>query len=152
MKRIFATIWIGAAFITCAAVVHLSANFDPPVAPTTREGVKVTVNYKGRGEVDATHRLWIWLFNTPDIGPNAIPIAEQSLEKNGATAAFLDVTAQKVWIAVAYDEKGGFAGSAPPPPGSPVTIYGIETGAPVAVTPGTQGEVSVTFDDSQRMQ
>lgn len=109
------------------------------------------MKYTGKGDVDATHKLWIWLFDTPDIGPGAIPIAEQSLDKNGATAAFSDVTAKTVWIAVAYDQNGGFTGSAPPPSGSPVILYGVESGAPAGVTPGEKGEVTVTFDDSQRM-
>lgn len=150
-KRTRANVLIGLTLVACAAAAHLSASAAPTGAPATGEGVKVTVKYTGKGEVDASHRLWIWLFDTPDIGPGAIPILEMSLDKNGGTAAFPDVAAQKMWIAVAYDEKGGFTGSAPPPSGSPVTLYGISNGAPAPVTPGAQGEVTVTFDDSQRM-
>ena len=28
--------------------------------------VKVTLNYKGKGTVDGSHRVWVWLFATPD--------------------------------------------------------------------------------------
>ncbi len=149
--RTRATVGIGLTLVACAAVAHLSASTAPTGATAAAEGVKVTVKYTGKGEVDASHRLWIWLFDTPDIGPGAIPVAELSLDKNGETAAFADVAAQKVWIAIAYDEKGGFTGSAPPPSGSPVTLYGIDTGAPAPVTPGAEAVVTVTFDDSQRM-
>ena len=31
--------------------------------------VKVTLNYKGKGTVDGSHRVWVWLFTSPDIGP-----------------------------------------------------------------------------------
>ena len=78
-------------------------------------------------------------------------MAELSLEENGSAATFRGLSAQKVWIAVAYDEKGGFSGSAPPPSGSPVTLYGAESGAPAPATPGADAAVSITFDDSQRM-
>jgi hypothetical protein len=123
----------------------------PAAAP---EGVNVTVKYGGKGAVDANHRLWVWLFTSPDIGPGSIPIAEQSLEKNGATAAFGNVGAKEVFIAIAYDEQGGFLGSAPPPVGSPVQFYGAKgpEGKPVPVIPGAKGSVTVTLTDAQRMQ
>jgi hypothetical protein len=114
-------------------------------------GVKVTVKYTGKGTVDASHRIWVWLFDTPDIGPGAMPIGELSIDTNGGTADFTSVAAGKVWIAIAYDEKGGFGGMAPPPAGSPVTLY-MENGAPGWVAPGVEAAVTVTFDDSMRMQ
>jgi len=124
-----------------------------PLAARTRLSagdVKVTVKYAGKGTVDSNHRLWIWLFDTPDISAGGIPIAEMSLDANGTSATFANVAQEKVWIAVAFDEHGGFAGSAPPPSGSPVTLY-VEKGAPASVTPGPDTAVSVTFDDTRRM-
>lgn len=112
--------------------------------------VNVTVNYKGSGTVDSSHRVWVWLFDSPDIGPGSMPIAEMSVDKNGATATF-EVGVDRVWIAVAYDEKGVMSGNAPPAPGSPIGIYSSTTGAAEPVTPGAQGAATVTFDDSQRM-
>lgn len=142
---------IGITLLACAALFQSPALAASADAVEAAEGVKVTVSYTGKGNVDSSHKLWIWLFDTPDIGPGAIPIGEQSLDNNGGTAAFADVTAKTVWIAVAYDSNGGFGGSAPPPSGSPVTLYGLEKGAPEGVTPGDTSEVSVKFDDSQRM-
>lgn len=114
-------------------------------------GVKVTVKYTGKGTVDTSHRIWVWLFDTPDIGPGAMPIAEMAIEKNGATANFAAVGAGKVWVAVAYDEKGGFGGMAPPPSGSPVALY-MSDGKPGLVIPGADAAITVTFDDTDRMQ
>jgi len=112
--------------------------------------VNVTVNYKGSGTVDGSHRVWVWLFDSPDIGAGSMPLAELSVDKNGATATF-EVGVDRVWIAVAFDEQGVMSGNAPPVPGSPIGIYASSTGAPEAVTPGAKGAVTVTFDDSQRM-
>lgn len=131
-------------------MAQLSANTAENDAAAA-ESLNVSVKYTGKGDVDKTHQLWIWLFDTPDIGPDAIPVAELSLDQNGGTVRFEDVGAQKVWIAVTFDEKGGFAGSAPPPSGSPITLYGADSGGPTPVTPGAQAAVSITFDDSQRM-
>lgn len=113
--------------------------------------VSVTATYTGKGQVDASHRVWIWLFDTPDIGPGSMPIAEMSVGKNGDTATFEGVVADKVWIAVAYDQGGTMSGSAPPASGSPVGVYASSTGAPQSVTPGDKNPATLTFDDSQRM-
>jgi hypothetical protein len=122
------------------------------LARATESGtVSVTVTYKGKGAVDASHRIWVWVFDSPDIGAGSFPLGETSVDKNGGVASFPGLTVEKVWIAVAYDEAGGFAGSAPPTTGMPVMLYGAEKGAPLGVTPGDGGKVSLVFDDSRRM-
>jgi hypothetical protein len=143
---------LGTIVLTVAALAHA------PVAATSLDAafqggdVNVTVKYTGKGDIDATHRLWIWLFDSPNIGPGAMPISEMSLSKNGDVATFKAVSVPQVWIAVAYDEKGGFAGNAPPPLGSPVMIYGAETGSVTGVVPGEKASVTVTFNEATRMQ
>ena len=146
-----ATSWLAVTLVACTAIVHLSASPASYRAAATSESVKVTVNYKGPGDVDQTHRLWIWLFDTPDIGPGAIPVAELSLAQNGGAVTFSDVSAPKVWIAAAYDQRGGFTGQAPPPSGSPITVYAAGSASPAPVTPGAPAEVSFIFNDSLRM-
>jgi len=132
------------------STVGAQADQANPTADAT--SVNVTVKYTGAGTVDADHRIWVWLFDNPNIGPESIPIGEQSVTKNGGAATFATSTTQ-VYIAIAYDEKGGFMGQAPPPPGSPVAMYGMNgpNELPQPVTPGAKGNITVTFDDSQRM-
>lgn len=112
--------------------------------------VRISVNYKGKGTVDAKHRIWVWLFDTPDIGPGSMPIAESSVGANGAIASFEGIDAKQVWIAVAFDESGTMSGNAPPPSGSPVGVLLSTDGRPRSVVPG-EDSVVMTFDDSQRM-
>lgn len=112
--------------------------------------VKVTVNYKGKGTVDAKHRVWVWLFDSPNIGPGAMPIAELSIDANGRLATFEGIDAPRVWIAVAFDEGGVMTGSQPPTSGSPVGILLSKDGMPRSVVPGDDA-VELIFDDSQRM-
>jgi len=113
--------------------------------------VKVTVKYTGKGDVDSSHRLWVWIFDSPNIGPGSMPIGEASVDTNGGVAVFDGIGASQVWIAVAYDVHGGFAGMAPPPSGSPASTYGMASGAPAPVTPGENGAVTLAFDDTFKM-
>ena len=126
----------------------VAASADARVAAGT---VKVTLTYKGKGTVDDAHRVWVWLFDTPVIGPASMPIAELSVDKNGSTATFEGVSAERVWIAAAYDERGVMMGNAPPASGSPLGIYVGSDGAPRSLVPGDSTVAVLTFDDSFRM-
>jgi len=144
--------------LLAAAAMHLStavaasagARSVLAAAVNAAGTVKVTIHYKGKGTVDAKHKVWVWLFDSPDIGPGSMPIAELSIDANGNVATFDGVDAARVWIAVAYDESGTMSGSAPPTPGSPIGILLGKDGAPRSVVPGEDALV-LTFDDSQRM-
>lgn len=122
-------------------------------APVDRAGgaVTVTVRYTGQGTVDDGHRLWIWLFDTPNIGPESMPIHEAFVSTNGGSTTIEGVGPDRVWIAVAYDQRGGSVGNAPPASGSPVGIHAGVDGQPIAVATGSQTATTVTFDDSVRM-
>ena len=49
-------------------------NAAPLTAAVAAGTLKVTVHYTGKGKVDASHKLWVWLFDTPNIGPGSMPI------------------------------------------------------------------------------
>jgi hypothetical protein len=137
--------------LMATAAMHLTTAVAASAGARVTAGtVKVTVNYKGKGTVDAKHRVWVWLFASPDIGPGSMPIAELSIEANGTLATFDGVDAERVWIAAAYDESGSMSGNAPPPSGSPVGVFVSTEGAPKSVAPG-ESAVLLTFDDSFRM-
>ena len=135
--------------LAIATVLAMGALAATP-AQSQDSAVRVTVKYTGKGPVDETHRVWVWLFDSPNIGAGSMPIAELSIGKNGDTATFESVAAAKVWIAAAYDEHGTMSGSAPPPSGTPIGIYASSTGAPEGVKPGDK-PANLTFDDSVRM-
>ena len=137
--------------LMATAAMHLTTAVAASAGARVAAGtVKVTVNYKGKGTVDAKHRLWVWLFTSPDIGPGTMPIAEIAIDANGATATFDGIDAERVWVAAAFDESGTMNGSAPPPSGSPVGVYAGSDGAPTSVVPG-ESAVVMTFTDAVRM-
>jgi hypothetical protein len=120
----------------------------PKPAPTD---LMVTLTYKGKGTVDANHRLLAWLFADPNVTSASRPIGSvATTAKNGDTVTFKDVPNTPVYVFVAYDSKGGYDGvSGPPPAGIPTAFYSMGAmGAPAPVKAGGPA-LKVTFDDSQ---
>lgn len=129
----------------------LVAMATPAIVAQESGQLKVTVDYKGAGTVDATHEVFVWVFDTPNIGADSVPIANDAITANGGTLTFSGLP-KEVYLAVAYDEKGDYDGmSGPPPSGTPITIYGDQGVAKAVATGGPDAVLSVTFDDSTRM-
>jgi len=114
------------------------------------QALDVTVTYAGKGEVSATHQISIFLFTDPNITEASMPVAVGVLEANGGHFLFKNLP-PAVYIAVVYDDTGNYTREGPPPPGTPVMLYGMASGAAEAVKPGKDAKVTVTFDDSNRM-
>jgi hypothetical protein len=148
MKKVLASVVVIllAGFAQPSSVLHASS-----AATVTAGAVKVTVHYKGKGKVDGSHKIWVWLFDTPNIGAGSMPIDQTSIDKNGSEVVFEGVAPSQVYIAVAFDESGSMMGDAPPPTGTPIGILMGANGTPNAVAPGEKGPVVMTFDDSMRM-
>lgn len=150
MKNVLSLTLI-ALLAAAAAQPNSAVNAAPLAAHVTAGTVTVTVTYQGKGKVDASHKLWVWLFDSPNIGAGSMPLDQIAIDTNGADAVFENVAGDKVYIAVAFDEQGAMMGDAPPPSGTPIGVLMGADGAPSGVTPGGKTPVLVTFDDSQRM-
>jgi hypothetical protein len=135
-----------------AATAHPGGtlNAAPMAVHMTAGTVKVTVTYNGKGKVDSSHKLWVWLFDTPNIGAGSMPIDQIALEQNGSDAIFENVAGDKVFVAVAFDEQGTMFGEGPPPTGSPIGVLMGADGMPIGVAPGSK-PVALAFDDTIRM-
>jgi hypothetical protein len=140
-------------FVLTAVVASASSLITAQEKPAETGKLAITVQYTGKGTVDATHRIWIWLFDTPNISPDVMPVGFASLSENGATTKLTGLP-KEVYMAMAYDEKGGYDGSmGPPVQGTPIAIHGMTpagTGSPVK-TGGDDAVLKMTFDDSVRM-
>jgi hypothetical protein len=113
--------------------------------------ITVTATYKGKGTVDATHEILVFLFDHPNPTADSIPLNVQSITTNGGSATFKGLTtATPLYIVMVYDEKANYDGqSGPPPEGHPIGSY-RKAGKPLAVTPGANVKVAAVFDDSER--
>lgn len=146
MKHVLAVVAVALlAGLAPTGTLHAS-----PAASATAGAVKITLHYKGKGTVDPSHKLWVWIFDTPDIGPGATPIDQTSIDRNDSDVVFDGVVPGTVWIAAAFDEQGVMAGDGPPPTGSPIGIL-MADGKPAGITPGVNGIATLTFDDTMRM-
>lgn len=114
--------------------------------------LKVTVKYTGAGTVDETHKLHVFIFDSPDIQSGPMPIGMSSTGKNESLVTFENLSASPVYAAIVFDIGGTYDGtSGPPPSGSPASMYmkeqpGVAT--PVKIEPGQTAEIELSFDDS----
>ncbi len=138
--------------------LSLPAQDQQPAAKPQGKALKVTISYEGKGKVDKSHGIYLFLFDTPDFVQNAsgvVPIAFQSVYSNGETVTISGLTAENVYMTVAYDEAGNYSlSSGPPPSGSPVALYKPGDPQPptaVKLEEGKAVEVKFSFDDSFRM-
>ena len=148
MKRVW-TVAVASA-LAVLAQPHPSVNAAPIVSSETAGTVKITVHYKGKGKVDASHKLWVWVFDSPNIGAGSMPLGQVALDRNDTEAVFEGI-AGNAFIAAAFDESGAMTGDAPPPPGTPIGLLMGADGKPAAVTPDSTTRIALVFDDSQRM-
>jgi len=80
-----------------------------------------------------------------------VPIANDVLTTNAGSLNFSGLP-KEVYLAAAYDEKGDYDGtSGPPPPGTPIVIYGDMGAAKAITTGGADASVDVKFDATVRM-
>ena len=140
MKKVLTSVVV--ILLACLAPPAGVLNAAPAVT-VVAGAVKITVTYKGKGTVDTSHKLWVWLFDTPNIGAGSMPIDQIALDKNGTEAVFENVAGDKVYVAVAFDEKGAMMGDGPPPTGSPIGILMGPDGTPNGITPGGKAPVAL---------
>jgi hypothetical protein len=114
--------------------------------------LKVKLTYKGKGEVDSTHGIHAYLFDSPDFASGAMvmPINMNSVWKNGDVLTFPSLSADAVYLTVAYGDYDVMMG--PPPTGTPVAMYevGQPTPTPIKLDRETV-EIEVVFDDTFSM-
>jgi len=122
----------------------------PTAVKTSGTDLPVTITYKGKSTVDATHRIIAWAFTDADITSASRPVGTEFASKNGDTVTFKNLSSP-VYVFAVYDETGKYDGvSGPPPHGLPCATYRKTSKAPpVALTPGG-APVKFTFDDSER--
>jgi hypothetical protein len=125
-----------------------------PAAAATKtapDELPVTVTYKGKGAVDASHKIIVWLFADPNITSNSRPVSPAPLTatKNSETLVFKNVTTSPVYVFAVYDKTGSYDGvSGPPPAGVPRgRIAPPRKARRPPRSPGAP--IKLTFDDSE---
>jgi hypothetical protein len=130
-------------------LVGVAAGQAAPAAQPATATLTVTATYTGPGPVDESHPIWVFVFDTDSIAPDARPVAWKSISKNGASVT-LEATGT-VYVRTAYAEQAGYDPTAARPTGFPIGMFTKDgkTATAVTVAPGTK--VTVTFDDRVRL-
>jgi hypothetical protein len=141
-KRIFSTLGLFVLLAACA-VAQTSAD---------KRASQVDINYTGSGTVNASHKIYVALWDSSDMsgGP---PAAVLSLNSKRGTVTFSDVQKVPAYVSAAYDPSGNWDAQSPPPSGSSLGMYSKNppTPQPIDVAPGQTAKVAITFDDSAKV-
>jgi hypothetical protein len=134
--------------VTFAALV-LAAVFAAGQAGRT---LQVDIAYTGSGTVNASHKVYVALWDSADFsgGP---PVAVKSLDSKSGTVTFTDVQNVPAYVSAAYDPTGNWDAQSPPPSGSSVGMYSTKppTPTPIDVEQGKTAKVKIAFDDSNKV-
>lgn len=141
--------------LTLALVAPAAQQEKSAEKKTEPRTLKVKLNYTGSGPVDSKHRIFLFVFDSPDfVQGNVMPLDSKPASTKDETVVFSGLTASPVYVVAAYDPTGDYDGqSGPPPSGSPMGMYSKTPGAPepVKIEPGETVQVDLSFDDSYKM-
>jgi len=134
--------------VTFAALV-LAAVF---AVAQTGGSIQVEIAYTGSGTVNASHKIYVALWDSADFsgGP---PVAVKSLDSKSGTVTFTDVQKGPAYVSTAYDPTGEWDAQSPPPSGSSVGMYSTNPPTPnsIEVKQGKITNVRIAFDDSNKV-
>lgn len=139
---------LSVALVTAAMASLVAAQNKPDKSLT------VTVNYTGSGTVDESHKLFVFVFDTPEfVQGNGVPIASQVATQKSQKVTFPSLSPDTVYLVAVFDPTGGYDGkSGPPPSGTSTGLYGDGgTPTPVKLESGKTAQITITFDDSIKM-
>jgi len=122
---------------------------------TKTRSLSVKLDYKGSGTVDEKHRIFVFVFDSPDfVKGESLPIAVDAATSKDGAVSFPDLSDSPVYVASAYDPSGSYDGhSGPPPTGTSMGLYSKTPGKPepVDVEPGKAVTIDLVFDDTAKI-
>lgn len=113
--------------------------------------LQVDVNYTGSGTVDASHKIYVALWDSTDF--SGAPAAVKPVESRNGSVTFTDVQNSPVFVSAAYDPTGKWEAQSSPPSGSSLGMYASKppTPDPITIEPGKTAKVKLAFDDSNKV-
>jgi len=132
-------------------VLLLSAAIAPAQQDLT---LQVQLHYTGSGTVDATHKIFVALWDSADFGSAPPTDVKSATSKNGVVT-FSNVKKTPTYMSAAYDPTGHWDGaSGPPPAGSSLGMYSKAPPKPdpIDIAPGKIAKVTITFDDAVKVR
>lgn len=155
MTLIGRRVLFAAGVLGLTSMIATAQQSKPEEKPAAGRTVKAKMNYTGAGTVDEKHKIFVFVFDSPDfMQGGSMPVGFGSASAKDGTVTVSDLAVSPVYIAVCYDPTGGYDGqSGPPPSGASMGVYAKTPGTPepVKIDPGKTAEITVAFDDSFKM-
>jgi Ca2+-binding RTX toxin-like protein len=117
--------------------------------------LQVQLHYTGSGTVDETHKIFVALWDSAGFtGDSAPPVDVKAATSKNGSVTFTDVKKVPAYVSAAYDPTGKWDAQSPPPSGSSLGMYSKAPPKPepINITPGKAAKVTITFDDTQKVQ
>jgi hypothetical protein len=118
--------------------------------------LQVQIRYTGSGTVDDNHKIFVALWDSPGFheGSGGPPISVKSTNSKNGTVTFTDIQKVPAYVSAAYDPTGHWDAQSDPPKGSSLGMYSKAPPKPepINITPGKTAEVTISFDDAQKVQ
>lgn len=122
---------------------------------TDTRTLTIKVNYTGAGTVDDKHKIFLFVFDSPDfVQGGVVPIASKTASSKTEAVTLTELTTSPVYLVASFTPDGSYDGeSGPPPSGSSMGMYSKTPGTPepVKIEPGKTTEIDLAFDDSSKM-
>jgi hypothetical protein len=141
-KRLWTTAGL---FVLCAVCALAQASAD-------KRTIQVDIDYTGSGTVNASHKVYVALWDSSDMSSGP-PVAVLSLNSKKGTVTFSDVQRVPAFVSAAYDPTGNWDAQSPPPSGTSLGMYSRNppNPQPIDVAPGKSVKVTITFDDAVKV-
>jgi len=131
------------------AIVLLLAATALTVAQSSRT-IQVEIIYTGSGTVDASHKIYVALWNSPNL--DSVPVDVQPLASKAGTVTFKNVQTVPAYVSAAFDPTGKWDAQSPPPSGSSLGMYGNPPKPDaVNVEPGKTTKIKLVFADANKV-
>ena len=144
-------------FLTLGLIGLMTLAAGGQEAKPAPRAIKIKLNYTGAGTVDEKHKIFVFLFDSPDFMKGTgevMPVGSESADTKDATVTISGIPSP-VYAVAAYDPAGGYDGqTGPPPAGSSLGMYTKTPGTPepVKIEPGQTASVDLAFDDTAKMK
>ncbi|MGA2272295.1 MAG: hypothetical protein ABSH00_01990 [Bryobacteraceae bacterium] len=155
MTLIRKRVLFAASVLGLTSMVATAQPSKPEEKPAASRTLKAKMNYTGAGTVDEKHKIFLFVFDSPDfMQGGSMPVGFGSTSAKDGTVTVADLSVSPVYVAVCYDPTGAYDGqSGPPPSGASMGVYAKTPGTPepIKIESGKTAEITATFDDSFKM-
>ena|SRR5438270_6369102 len=134
---------------------NLAASDFLLAGPSEGSELVVEVTYAGSGTVDASHKVYVVLWDSPELpreGSHVSPLQIKSVSVKSSAVRFKGIKSNSVYVSAVYDPTGQWDAKSAPPSGAALGLYGKKrhTPDPIQVSAQKTTTISLTFPNPSK--